>query len=303
MAEAISLQKSVRYLRIVVTTSCPMRCSFCHMEGDPYDPKQPQELSTEELRMFLSIAVRAGVRKFKFLGGEPLIRKDIPLLVKHLRDAAPTSDISIITSGVGDENQLHALFDAGLDRANLSIHGWGLSRFLEHGRSSAQYQKRKRVLDILFAYGRPLKLNYVYTGSGVEEDLREFLSWSCGKPIVVNLLDDLKNPLFSSHTIEAVLVAMRGPWSQRLFDSDPNSLVTEHLIWDDGLRVEVKTQRLGEVAPWKCCRSCVVRSGCREGIHALRLTHQGVLQPCMDRLDLGLPLRPLFHLGDRKSVV
>jgi hypothetical protein len=61
-------------------------------------------------------------------------------------------------------------------------------------------------------------------------------------------------------------------------------------VWDDGLRVELKHQQLGAVAPFASCGGCPQRARCKEGIVALRLTHRGALQPCMDRPDLGVPL-------------
>jgi hypothetical protein len=66
-------------------------------------------------------------------------------------------------------------------------------------------------------------------------------------------------------------------------------------LWADGLRVEVKDRRLGDLAPWAACAACPRRARCREGIFALRLTHDGWLRPCMDRPDLGVPVGAVFE--------
>ena len=80
-------------------------------------------------------------------------------------------------------------------------------------------------------------------------------------------------------------------------EPDPASLPTERLSWGDGLVVEVKDHRLGDVAPWKACTGCPKRARCGEGIHAVRLSHTGVLRPCMDRPDLGVDLRAASTSG------
>lgn len=291
-------KRRVHYLRIVVTTDCPMRCSFCHMEGDPNEAKGRTGLSYMEITRLLRMAVKVGIQKFKFLGGEPLMRRDLAKIVDFLRKESQQADISIITAGLGRETDIDALFEHGLSRANLSIHGWGLPAFLENGRSFVQHQQRERVLERLLVHGRPLKLNYVYTGAQVEKDLASFLDWAASKPVTVNLLDDLGNPNFSSMLLLDVLERMRGRWCMQQQEPDPYSLSTQHLFWSDGLRVEIKDKKLGEIAPWSACKICPKRKVCREGIHALRLTHKGFLQPCMDRPDLSIALLPLLEKSE-----
>ena len=85
------------YLRIVATTRCNLSCSYCHREGDDLNGGQ---LNSFYLKKCLKIAATKGIRKFKFLGGEPLLRKDLAEIIEYLRDNSSNSDISIITAGV-----------------------------------------------------------------------------------------------------------------------------------------------------------------------------------------------------------
>jgi cyclic pyranopterin phosphate synthase len=112
------------YLRVVATTRCNHHCDYCHMEGDPHAPGTSSELPTPHLLAGLHAAVLAGVKKFKFLGGEPLLRRDLPEVVAALRALAPDADMSVITAGVVPVERLHTLYAAGLTRVNVSIHGW-----------------------------------------------------------------------------------------------------------------------------------------------------------------------------------
>ncbi len=282
------------YLRAVVTTRCPMNCTYCHMEGDPGGDR-PARLDTDALTALLRVAARCGIHKFKFLGGEPLVRADMPVVIADLRRAAPAADLSVITAGVTLEGILDRCFAAGLTRANLSIHGFDLPAFARRGGNLRTWQQRNATLDALVRRGRPLKLNYVL-GANDLEDVDRLLSWAAARPVVVNLLDDLSDPAASVETLRRALGTLRGAPARTLTVEDPHSLPTTHLVWRDGLRVELKDRRLGDLAPWRACGACPARAQCREGIFALRLTHDGRLQPCMDRPDLALDV--LSVLGD-----
>lgn len=286
------------YLRAVVTTKCPLACHYCHMEGDPHRSGAPWQLDGATLDACLAVAVAAGVRKYKFLGGEPLVRRDLPGRVENLRRLAPAADLSIITSGVADVAMIEALFAAGLSRMNVSIHGFTAEAFAQRSRlPERHYGQRAEVLRYLLTLGRPLKLNFVYGGLVDDPDLAAFLAWASEREVVVNVLDDLGAAALGPLSLLAALERLRGPWLRALPELDPDSLPTTRLHWADGLIVEVKTEQLGRYAPWRDCLSCPVRARCREGIYAVRLTHTGHLQLCMDRPALGVSLVQALNEG------
>lgn len=287
------------YLRVVITTRCPLACAYCHMEGDPAQPGRAGGLATTEWVALLGAALDNGVRKLKFLGGEPLSRRDLPEIIAALRREDAALDLSLITSGVAPRERVEACFAAGLSRANLSIHGFLPVAFARRGGGERAYALRQETLALLCALGRPLKLNYVYSGPEDAEDLAALLCFARGRPLVVNVLDDLSRPELSADTLLAVLQRLLGPPSSQHREPDPHSLPTLHLRYGGDLEIEIKDQRLGEQAPYRACATCPARPQCREGIYALRLTHTGVLRPCMDRPDLGAPLLPALAQGGR----
>ena len=82
-------------LRVSVTDRCNFRCSYCMpAEGVAWLPKE-EILTFEELTRLLSIFVGLGVRSIKVTGGEPIVRADLPTLVRMFRDVGPDLDISI----------------------------------------------------------------------------------------------------------------------------------------------------------------------------------------------------------------
>ncbi|MBX3249969.1 MAG: radical SAM protein [Myxococcales bacterium] len=287
-----------------MTTRCAMRCGFCHMEGDP-GGLRPARLPTETWVTLLSVGLEVGVRKLKFLGGEPLLRSDLPIIVRAIRDRDPQLDISVITSGTVPTTRLDQLFDAGLSRANMSVHGFTERAFAHRGQRPGLFPARQRFLDAVIERARAgtaTKLNYVYTGRRDDHDLSALLDWAASRPVVVNVLDDLGNPALSPESLLGVLAELRRKPAQIRVEPDPHSLPTTHLHYDDGLVVELKTERLGRHAPWLTCDACSAREGCREGIHALRLGHDGSLRPCMDRTDLGVNLVAALNAGGPAQV-
>ncbi len=283
------------YLRVVITARCSLACGYCHQEGDPATAAARGQ-STAALQSLLHTALDQGIRKLKFLGGEPLLRRDLPEVIADLRQRDPSLDISLITGGAVPVDRLDACFEAGLSRANLSIHGWSLEAFAERTQRGARHHAmRQTVLRRLLEHGRFVKLNFVWRGEHDQADLAALLDWAADKPVVVGVLDDLGNEHLGPGAIQEALIALRGFPLHRADEPDPHSLPTLRLTWADGLTVEVKNQHLGAVAPWRACGTCPVRAQCREGIHALRLSHDGHLRPCMDRPDLSFDVAGTLH--------
>jgi cyclic pyranopterin phosphate synthase len=283
----------VSYLRAVVTTRCNHACPYCHKEGDPRRAGEAAELPFEDLARSLELLAGLGVRKFKLLGGEPLLRRDLPDVVRRLRAAAPEADLSVITAGVAPVAALDALYDAGLDRTNVSLHGFLPAEHAKRSRRPGAHAERARFLDAVLRRGRPVKLNYVYSGPEQDADLAALLAWAAPRGLLVNVLDDLSRGLGWRDVAEAVL-RLRG-WPRHVeTDHDPDSLDTQRWRYGDGLRVEIKHEQLGTLAPFAACPTCPARSRCREGIIALRLTHDGHVRPCMDGPQPPLPLAALL---------
>ena len=112
------------HLRVVITTKCPLACSYCHMEGDPAQPGAEGGLPTAAWIDLLHAALDSGVRKLKFVGGEPLVRRDLPEIIASLRARDESVDMSVITSGAVPRQALDRCYEAGLSRCNVTVHGF-----------------------------------------------------------------------------------------------------------------------------------------------------------------------------------
>jgi len=113
--------RTVRYVRLAVTDRCNLRCAYCMPEGY-LGGEHPDDLLTfEELRTLAAAFVRLGVRKFRLTGGEPLVRKDLHVLVGYLSAFPEVRDLALSTNGVLLRREAPRLAAAGLRRVNVSL--------------------------------------------------------------------------------------------------------------------------------------------------------------------------------------
>jgi cyclic pyranopterin phosphate synthase len=118
-------------LRVSVTDRCNFRCRYCMPpEGLPWLPKD-QLLTYEEIEHLVAVLVECGVRSLKVTGGEPLVRRDVPELVRKLRGLGDDLDISITTNGFLLGKVAAELKDAGLDRVTVSCDSLIKHRFAD----------------------------------------------------------------------------------------------------------------------------------------------------------------------------
>ena len=119
------------YLRLSITDRCNFRCTYCMPpEGMPWLPKD-QILDFEEITRMTGVLVESGVRSIKLTGGEPLVRRDLPVLARMIRDLEPELDISVTTNGMLLAENAAELAAAGVDRVTVSCDSLIKHRFAE----------------------------------------------------------------------------------------------------------------------------------------------------------------------------
>ena len=112
-------------LRISVTDRCNFRCTYCmprEVYGRDFAFLPRAELLTfEEITRLAGLFTALGVRKLRLTGGEPLLRRDLPVLVRMLGAIPDVEDITLTTNGSLLARQALALADAGLRRISVSL--------------------------------------------------------------------------------------------------------------------------------------------------------------------------------------
>src|SRR6516164_5153030 len=116
-------------LRISVTDRCNIRCFYCMPETDVHFVRRSEILDFEEIERFVRIAVALGIRKLRVTGGEPLVRRDLAVLVRRLSEIPGIQDLALTTNGVLLTKMAEPLYEAGLRRINVHLDTLDRQRF------------------------------------------------------------------------------------------------------------------------------------------------------------------------------
>ncbi len=158
-------------LRISVTDRCNVRCFYCMPEEGVKFVPRGEILAFEEIERIARIAVGLGIDKIRVTGGEPLVRKDLPVLIARLNPILGLRDLALTTNGVQLAELAKPLYEAGLRRINVHLDTLDRARFLQITRRD----DLDKVLAGIAAAQRlgfgPIKLNAVAVKNLVEPDI------------------------------------------------------------------------------------------------------------------------------------
>src|SRR5579884_47573 len=133
-------------LRVSVTDRCNLRCTYCMPEHVEFMDRA-ELLTFEEIARVVQVGVTLGIDKIRLTGGEPLMRRGLPQLVRLLAGIDGIRDIGLTTNGILLTDQARALHDAGLGRLNVSLDTLDPARF----RQLTRREGLERVLDGILA--------------------------------------------------------------------------------------------------------------------------------------------------------
>lgn len=209
-------------LRVSVTDRCNLRCTYC-MPADGLDWLPSDDLlTTDEFIRVLTVAVRdLGIRRIRFTGGEPLLRRDLEELIAAAASLTETPELALTTNGLGLRHRARALADAGLDRINVSLDTLDPTRF-------AQITRRDRLADVLdgLAAARdaglsPVKVNAVVPHRDDLERLPDLLQYCLDEGYQLRIIEQM--PLDADHrwdrgtmvTADEILATLRRTFELR----------------------------------------------------------------------------------------
>ena len=115
------LGRPLKNLRLSVTDRCNLRCSYCMPEAEYVWLPRHDILQFEEISSLVDVFIKAGVDRIRLTGGEPLLRRDLPQLIRMLAGKPAVRDLALTTNGVLLADQARALHDAGLHRLTVSL--------------------------------------------------------------------------------------------------------------------------------------------------------------------------------------
>jgi cyclic pyranopterin phosphate synthase len=164
-----TLGRPLRNLRVSVTDRCNLRCGYCMPEEEYVWLPREDLLTFEEVHDLVSVFTELGVDKVRLTGGEPLLRRDLPALVRLLAGIPAIRDLAMTTNGILLAEQAPALREAGLHRVTVSLDTLRPERFRELTRRDTHARVLEGIAAVAAAGFTGLKLDSVMM-RGVNDD-------------------------------------------------------------------------------------------------------------------------------------
>ena len=185
-----SFGRRIEYLRISVTDKCNLRCVYCMPEDGLPWLKHDQILRYEEIAEIVRVMAGLGLRRVRLTGGEPLVRRDLPVLVAMLHAIDGIDDIALSTNAVLLAEQAEALRSAGVNRVNISLDSLQESRVDALARRAGYFN---RILEGIAAAERvgfhPLKINVVLMRGRNDDEVEDFARMTQRRPWHVRFIE------------------------------------------------------------------------------------------------------------------
>ena len=184
-----SFGRVINNLRISVTDRCNFRCRYCMPEEGMVWLDRSELLSYEELARIARVFGELGVSKIRLTGGEPLMRKELYLLVEKIARIPQIKDLALTTNGYFLADQALPLYKAGLRRINISLDSLDAARFNEMTRRN-YYDRVWRGIEAVENLGiRPIKLNAVIIRGMNDVEVVDFARLVRTRPFVVRFIE------------------------------------------------------------------------------------------------------------------
>ncbi len=213
--------RRIKNMRVSITDKCNFRCVYCMpAEGLPWLPRA-EILTFEEITRLVRVAVDLGIEQVRLTGGEPLVRRDVPELVRMLHGISGLKSLSLTTNGVLLTKLAGPLADAGLTRINVSLDSLTREGFAKLARRDALEQVLAG-LETLERYPsiHPIKINAVAMRGFTEPEVLDFARLARRKPYAVRWIefmpldaDQLWRPedILTGAEIKAIIESEYGP--------------------------------------------------------------------------------------------
>ncbi len=278
--------RSIDYIRLSVTDRCDLRCFYCLPKGFK-DFEEPEHwLNFDEIERIIRAFGALGTRRVRITGGEPLVRKNLPMLAARLQNLPGINDLSLSTNAVQLVRHAENLHASGIRRLNISLDSLNEKRF-----QKITGGKLKKVINGLMAAKAagfaPIKINMVVM-KGVNEDETETMVDFCIKhDFTLRFIETMPMGTTGRDAVDHYvdLQTVRAKLEQR-FDLIPG-------VMPGGgparyLQVAGTDLRIGFITPISqhFCETC----------NRVRLSVDGTLYLCLGQ-DNKFELRPLLRKG------
>jgi len=289
-----SFGRSINYLRISVTDRCNLRCLYCMPpEGIP-QISHSEILSYEEIRTVARAAAELGISKIRLTGGEPLVRAELPKLIRMLSQIEGITELSLTTNGTFLKKYALELKQAGLARVNVSLDTLKADKF----RYITRLGELKDVLEGIEAAKKagfdPVKINTVIMRGINDDEILDFAKMTYKERGHVRFIELMPFKGVAEFVPSVELrqhISLLGKLEPCTSITGNGPAIYYRLLGAKGT--------IGFISPLTELSFC---SRCNR----MRLTPDGRLRPCLlgeDEIDLKIPLRNNASMEELKRLI
>ncbi len=174
------------YLRISLIERCNLRCTYCMPEAGVQLSPRSHLMTYEEIYSIAKTFVEHGVTKIRLTGGEPLIRKDIPIILEKL--ASLPVALSITSNAVIIDRFVDTLKLHGVNSINVSLDSLDREKFKEITRRD-EFEKVYRNILLLVSEGFKVKVNAVLIKGFNENEIIDFIHLTKNLPVCIRFIE------------------------------------------------------------------------------------------------------------------
>ncbi|MXY35970.1 MAG: GTP 3',8-cyclase MoaA [Dehalococcoidia bacterium] len=226
-----TFDRPLRDLRVSVTDRCNFRCVYC-MPKEVFGPSfqfldRDEILTYEEIVRLSRLFVAHGVEKIRVTGGEPLVRRDLPLLIEQLSALEGLQDLTLTTNGALLPAQAGPLRDAGLERITISLDSLDDATFREMNDVDVGVDVVLAGIDAARDAGLwPIKVNAVVKRGLNDHTIVDLARHFHGTGIIVRFIEYMDvgttNGWVLDHVVPAAEIVQRIDAALPLEPLDPN---------------------------------------------------------------------------------
>src|SRR5712692_10139861 len=179
----------LRNLRVSVTDRCNLRCAYCMPEEEYVWLPRQEILNFEEIERLVDVFIELGVDKVRLTGGEPLLRRDLPRLIRLLAAKKAIRDLAITSNGILLGDEAPALKAAGLHRVTVSLDTMRPERFAQLTRRDTHAQVLEGLAAVARAGFTDTKIDTVVMRGVNDDELADLIEFGRSVPAEVRFIE------------------------------------------------------------------------------------------------------------------
>jgi len=276
--------RNIDYVRISLTDRCNYRCIYCMPEkGVDFIP-HTRIISYEEILFLIERLYDIGIRKIRFTGGEPFVRKDLISFLQRVSETIPDMRIALTTNGSLLTEYAEDIRTLKLAGINISLDTLNESKFSEVTRVG-NLSKVLDGIDAIKDFGIPIKMNVVLIRGFNDDEIPHMLDYASDRGILLRLIEfmPLDNEVWTKDRLISPYEVINkiSKWEPADFEGSkkPSLPLGPAKYYKNSLT----GQRIGII-------SAVTSHYC-ESCNRLRINSSGMLRPCLFS-NYSLDLRP-----------